>query len=445
MAAERNKHGLLGQVVDGDSIGEAAGGGYGLVVFGGVAHDADDAPEAVSRLAGGAVDQLLAVAGVHGELDAADEVAYGVEGLLVGDYVVGLVEHVSDLGRKPGGVAVAEGGDVQGALTELEKNPGPSLDAAADRAESHFTGLDLDKPWDCVHRFDADAGTEGTYKADALDRFDHDYRDFARLMDQYLPQPEALAYIDRLKRLTIIRAFARTTFLREDSRVDWPAVGTKVKQLLDTRIGAEVRELMTPVSILDGDFERKIEGLPHDEARASVMEHALRAQINERVAENPALYERLSEALERIIRQLHEQVIDAAESCKQMANVLNEIEKADEIALRYGLTPVALAVYLLLAEAAQTQTANGNGELAVAEDAPGFGNDVDERLKGIAESIEESLRAHQSVVDWRENSDVLREMRRDVKRRLRDDGRFQECELDELASRIVEVSRPRAS
>ena len=255
-------------------------------------------------------------------------------------------------------------------------------------------------------------------------------------MDQYLPQPAALAYIDRLKRLTIIRAFARTTFLREDSRVDWPAVGAKVKQLLDTRIGAEVRELMTPVSILDGDFERKIEGLPHDEARASVMEHALRAQINERVAENPALYERLSEALERIIRQLHEQVIDAAESCKQMAN---------EIALRYGLTPVALAVYLLLAEAAQTQTANGNGELAVAEDAPGFGNDLDERLKGIAESIEESLRAHQSVVDWRKNSDVLREMRRDIKRLLRPRGRFQDHELDELASRMIEVSRQRAS
>ena len=336
-------------------------------------------------------------------------------------------------------------GDVQGALTELEKNPGPSLDAAADRAESHFTGLDLDKPWDCVHRFDADAGTEGTYKADALDRFDHDYRDFARLMDQYLPQPAALAYVDRLRCLAVIRVYARATFLREHADIDWTAVGAKVKQLLDTRISAEVHELMTPVSILDGDFERKIEGLPHDEARASVMEHALRAQISERVAENPALYERLSEALERIIRQLHEQVIDAAESCKQMANVLNEIEKADEIALRYGLTPVALAVYLLLAEAAQTQTANGNGELAVAEDAPGFGNDLDERLKSIAESIEETLHAHQSVVDWRENSDVLREMRRDVKRRLRDDGRFQERELDELASRIVEVSRQRAS
>ena len=344
-------------------------------------------------------------------------------------------------------LASFEPGDVQGALTELEKDPGPSLQAAADHAESHFLGLDLAKPWDCVHRFDADAGTEGHYKADAYERFDRDYRDFARLMDQYLPEPAALAYIDRLKRLTVIRAYARATFLREDADIDWTAVGAKVKQLLDTRIGAEVRELMAPVSILDGDFEQKIEGLPHDEARASVMEHALRAQINERVAENPALYERLSEALERIIRQLHEQVIDAAECCKQMAALLDGVKEEEAHAIQHGLTPVSFAVYLLLADTAQAtvHAATGAGASAVAEDSPSFGDELDLKLKNAASAIDEMLRTHQSVIDWRENSDVLREMRRDIKRLLRSDGRFQESELDELASRIVEVSRQRSS
>ena len=344
-------------------------------------------------------------------------------------------------------LATFEPGDIRGTLTELEKDPGPSLQAAADHAESHFSGLDLSQTWDCIHRFDADAGTDGHFKADAYERFDSDYRNFARLMDQYLPEPAALAYLERLKCLTLIRAFARATFLREDTNVDWEAVGAKVKQLLDTRIGAEVRELMTPVSILDGDFEQKIEGLPHDEARASVMEHALRAQINERVAENPALYERLSEALERIIRQLHEQVIDAAECCMQMAVLLDEIKQEEAHAVQHGLTPVSFAVYMLLAGAAPANGAmqEGNGGAAVAEERPTFAGDLDERFKGTAAEIEAVLQAHQSVIDWRENSDVLREMRRDIKRRLRDDGRYQERELDELASRIVEVSRQRAS
>ena len=204
---------------------------------------------------------------------------------------------------------------------------------------------------------------------------------------------------------------------------------------------------MAPVSILDGDFEQKIEGLPHDEARASVIEHALRTQINERVDENPALYQRLAEALERIIRQLHDQVIDAAECCKQMAALLDEVKQQEAHAVQHGLTPVSFAVYLLLADAAETNGAaeEGHDGTALAEDAPSFGGELDERLKRAAAGIEEMLQVHQSVIDWRENSDVLREMRRAIKRMLRSDGRFREAELDELASRIVEVARQPAS
>ena len=310
-----------------------------------------------------------------------------------------------------------------------------SRDLTSQRRGTAFTG------------FDADANADGAYKADAYERFDSDYREFARLMDQYLPEPSALAYLERLKRLTLIRAFARATFLREDTNIDWEAVGAKVKQLLDTRIAADVRELMTPVSILDADFEQKIEGLPHDEARASVMEHALRAQINERVAENPAFYERLSEALERIIRQLHDQLIDAAEFCKQIANLLDDAKQEESRAAQHGLTPLSFAVYLLLTAAAEgSRTAEAEqGETAVAEDAPSFVGELDERLKDAAERVEVVLQTHQSVIDWRENSDVLREMRRDIKRLLRRDRRFEENELDELASQIVDVSRQRAS
>ena len=74
----------------------------------------------LAGLAGGAVYQLLAVAGVHGELYAADEVAHGRQCLRVGYHVVGHVQHVPDLGGEAGRVAVAEGGDVQGTLLRAE-------------------------------------------------------------------------------------------------------------------------------------------------------------------------------------------------------------------------------------------------------------------------------------------------------------------------------------
>ncbi|MEZ4503641.1 MAG: type I restriction endonuclease subunit R [Dehalococcoidia bacterium] len=340
-------------------------------------------------------------------------------------------------------LAIFDRGDIEEALTELPEDPGPVIQAAADRAESHFRGLALDDPWACVHRFDADAGTEGDYKADQYESFDRDYRDFSTLMDRFLPEPAALAYLDRLRRLTVIRSYARALFLRERADIDWTAVGAKVKQLLDSRIDASVRELMAPVSVLDQDFEQKIARLPHDEARASVMEHALRAQIKERVAENPVFYERLSEALERIIRELRERLIDAAEGCRRMAVLRSQINREETIAAEHGLTPVSFAVYGLLAGDASGATGTGGSPSSVGEEVEDYRAEFDERLKDVARGVDAILQEHRSIIDWRENLDVQRVMRRDIKRLLRDTGRYAEDELDELVRQVVEIARRR--
>ena len=238
--------------------------------------------------------------------------------------------------------------DVKDSMKKLEEDPEPAIEAAAVQAESHFKGLDLDNVWDCAARFAPDATTDA-FKADLFEKFNMDYRAFTALMDRYLPDQGAEPYVDRLARLTEIRAYARAQYLREDADLDWTDIGAKVKRLIDERIGANVRELMQPVSILDQDFDQKIAQLPHDEARASLMEHAVRAQIHERLAENPAFYERLSEQLERIIQELREQLIDAAEACRRMAELRKEVQSEAEIAAKHGLTPVSYAVYELLA------------------------------------------------------------------------------------------------
>ena len=340
-------------------------------------------------------------------------------------------------------LAIFDSGDLEQALTELPEDPGPVIQAAADKAEAHFRGLDLDDPWACVHHFDADATTEGDYRADAYERFDRNYGDFSALMDRYLPDPAALAYLDRLQRLTVIRSYARAQFLRERADIDWTAIGAKVKQLIDSRIDASVRELMAPVSILDQDFDRKIESLPHDEARASLMEHALRAQIKERVDENPVFYERLSEALERIIRELRDKLIDAAEGCKQMAVLREQITREEAIALEHGLTPVSFAVYGLLADKGAGAGSMSDGYREVAEDVAAYDAEFDGGLSDVARDIEAVIQEHRSIIDWHENLDVQREMRRDIKRRLRDADRYGESELDELVRQVVEVARSR--
>ncbi len=330
--------------------------------------------------------------------------------------------------------------DVQDAMREMDENPASVIEAAAVRAESHFKGRDLSDTWACITIFAPDAKTEGNFKADVFERFNADYRQLSRLMDRFLPDQRALPYVERLARLTEIRAYARAQFLRENADVDWTEIGAKVKQLVDKRIGAEVRSLMKPVSILDSDFDQKVAGLPHDEARASIMEHAIRSQIHERLGENPVFFERLSDQLSRIIQDLRDRVIDSAEACRRLAALNHQVKSEADIATEHGLTPVSFAIYELL----DGDPHEPSSITAVLEERASYRTTFDEDTKGIARQVESVIVRHSRVVDWQSNEEVKRMMRRDIKRELRQTGDYTKDQLDELASRIVELAQRRS-
>ena len=269
------------------------------------------------------------------------------------------------------------------------------------------------------------------------ERFNADYREFSRLMDRAIPNPKALPYVGRLARLTEIRAYARAHFLQEDARLNWTDIGAKVKKLIDERIDADVRELMKPVGVLDQDFDQKIAALPHDEARASVMEHTIRAYINEKLADNPVFYGKLSEQLERIIQDLRNKVIDAAEAAKLQAALKTQLDAEEDIAAQMGLSAEAFAIYEIIDEA-------GTRVISEGERAT-YHVRMDEAQKEATQQVETAVAQHRAVVDWQSNQEVQRLMRRDIKRVLRDDEKYTEAELDDLANRIVDAFRSRGS
>ena len=323
--------------------------------------------------------------------------------------------------------------DVQDTMSPVEDDPTAVIDAAAVRTEAHLDGRDLGDTWDCVALFAADADTEGDFKADLFERFNADYHQFSSLMDRIWPNPKALPYVDQLARLTEIRAYTRALYLRENANLDWTDIGAKVKKLIDERIDADVRKLMEPVSVLDEDFDEKVASLPHDEARASVMEHAVREYINTRLADNPAFFEKLSEQLERIIQDLRNHLIDAAEAARRSDVVKRQLHTEEDIAAGHGLSPVSFAIYELI-RTGPYGTENGDDLRG-----PGFEQDV----KDAALAVEEIIEQRGELVEWQSNPEARRLMRRDIKRVLRPSGNYSEDHLDELAARIVELAQRR--
>ena len=329
-------------------------------------------------------------------------------------------------------------GEVSGAMEPLETGDeiGAVIEEAAARAESWFRGKDLDEVWECVLMFAPDAGTEGEFKIDLYQRFNGDYRHFAYLMDRFLPDPRALAYRERLRRLTVVRSYVRAQYMRENAEMDWTDIGAKAKKLVDERIDAAVKELMKPISILHPDFERTMAGLPGERERASLMEHALRAEINKRFGENPAFYRNLSKLLKEVIGQLRQGTLDDLEACRRMEEMAGRMQEEGDIAARLGLTRRGYAYYeMLLAE--RDEPTGDAGDLGE------YRQEFEEEMVRLAGRLDDAVERHAAIIDWRDKPDVQREMRRDVKRILREGGEYTQDHLDELSRRLVEIARRR--
>ena len=85
-------------------------------------------------------------------------------------------------------------------------------------------------------------------------------------------------------------------------------VGAKVRKLIDDHVvSMGVDPKIPPISLTDADFGTHVAREPNDRAKASEMEHAIRAHIREHLDQDPVAYRKLSERLRDVLAKLGEQ------------------------------------------------------------------------------------------------------------------------------------------
>jgi type I restriction enzyme R subunit len=131
-------------------------------------------------------------------------------------------------------------------------------------------------------------------------------KSFLDMLDVVLPRPEGLPFAPDAKRLAFIYARARNRF--RDTPVLGKDVGAKVRKLIDDHVvSMGVDPKIPPVSLTDADFGSKLAREPNDRAKASEMEHAIRAHIREHLDQDPVAYRKLSERLRDVLDKLGQQ------------------------------------------------------------------------------------------------------------------------------------------
>ncbi|MBN2885537.1 MAG: type I restriction endonuclease subunit R, partial [Chromatiaceae bacterium] len=211
---------------------------------------------------------------------------------IVVDYY-GVAQHLKEA------LAAYADADVEGALVSL-KDQVPVL------RERHLRLLDLLRRHGIESLDDTEACIAALGSEKLRAEFTVKLKAFLASLDTVLPRPEGLPYSGDAKRLAYIHARARNRY--KDTPVLGKDVGAKVRKLIDDHvISLGIDPKIPPIQLSDADFDSHLARTTSDRAKASEMEHAIRAHIRKHMDEDPALYRKLSERLNAILTTLGEQ------------------------------------------------------------------------------------------------------------------------------------------
>lgn len=255
------------------------------------------------------------------------------------------------------------------------------------------------------------------------------YRDFYKALEQLLPDPRALEYLADLGWYRRIRKEAENVFCEADLAI--PDCSARIRMLLDRHIrGEEIIPLLKPVDILGENFSKEIDKLQSPRAKAMRMEHAVRHTIRVKIHEDPVFFEGLSERLERIIAERKASRLDDVAEFRLMGELAREMRERNQQAGKQGVTPEELPFFHVLQKALQ-QNAGGTNQLAESSET-----DIPKLTKVIFADLKEV-----AVIDWEKKEEVMRDMRRAIKRRLRMDYSIPAETIEPLVVAIMELAR----
>ena len=143
------------------------------------------------------------------------------------------------------------------------------------------------------------------------------------------PDELLMRYKNDLRRFQKLKAAVK---LRYAESIDYRDFEPKIKKLLDTHIQAnEVTQLNEPVNIFDDSAfrmvkeERGVYETKSTASRADAIAHATKKVITERMAEDPAFYEKFSNLIQRVIDEFRARRLSDLDYLEQVSEIRNRV------------------------------------------------------------------------------------------------------------------------
>ena len=223
---------------------------------------------------------------------------------------------------------------------------------------------------------------------------------------------------------------------RYAEKVDFKQYQAAIQKLLDTYVGAgDLETLVDPVSILDKEvFTKEVEEAGDSEAKAEMIANRMKRSIHEKFDEDPVLYRKFSELIEKALLDAREQRITQLDCLKQME------ELCDRVRDRKGYENVPET--LKSRQEARSYYDVVRDQLTMAKISL-----PDSVLADLATSMDDIILAHRKV-DWTDDTDVQNRMKIDIEDRifaLKAQHRLTLSfeTIDRILDRVIDIARRR--
>ncbi len=128
------------------------------------------------------------------------------------------------------------------------------------------------------------------------------FRKFSAALDRTLPKPEALKYANDMKQFSFISQVARNRY--RDDKFNLRDVSKKIRAVIDEFLVSKgVDPKIPPIPIFSEKFKLKVKQEKSERAQAEEMKNAVAEYISQHTEEDPELYERFSEKLEKLLKE----------------------------------------------------------------------------------------------------------------------------------------------
>jgi type I restriction enzyme R subunit len=317
----------------------------------------------------------------------------------------GLTDYLADA------LKVFSSTDVQGALKDL-KDEIPKLQSAHTRVKQHLKGKNLQDIDACI------AALEDEMKRQ---KFETEFRTFAKQVEIVLPDPAANPFLADLKALGKIVIGCRNRY--RDEQLDILGCGEKVRALIEEHVRATgVDPRVPPTKLFDVEFEKVLAAQTNERAKASEIKHATKQVLKERMDDDPEYYQSLALRLEEIIQKYQEKWEELVQQLLLFRDGMEQERTQQNEDL--GLSEIEGPFYRSL----MAEITKASGDETIDEE-------THQRVLDLTKELVTEFQEATKIVGFFQKEDEKKSVAKKIKRSLLDKG------FDELGLRTAVTER----